>query len=174
LKIVLLLTDDKPVSYDISLAAAEDLDSVAALLQANAPSNGGALTGEFPREKVEKMLHNGMPVVVARKEGHVVGVLFSSAKDNPAPAVRAMLAAWPGDVHAYVYGPACISDSERGQGLLAKLYTALQQHCAGREAVLFIQQGNVASIRAHERLGMRAVAEYVFEGQNYLVFTNRH
>jgi len=161
------------MGYDISLAGAEDIDAVAALLQANAPSNGGALTGEFPRDKVEKMLLNGMPVVVARKEGRAVGVLFSSAKDNPAPSVRAMLAAWPGQADAYVYGPACIADTERGQGLLGKLYAVLQEHCAGREAVLFIQQTNTASIRAHERLGMHAVAEYVFEGENYFVFSDR-
>jgi predicted GNAT superfamily acetyltransferase len=161
------------MDYDISLARAEDLDAVAALLQANAPSSGGALTGEFPRDKVETMLRNGMPVVVARREGRAVGVLFSSARDNPAPSVRAMLAAWPGDADAYVYGPACIADSERGQGLLARLYAELQKHCAGREAVLFIQQANAASIRAHERLGMRAVAEYVFEGEKYFVFSDR-
>jgi hypothetical protein len=160
------------MAYDISLANADDLDGVAALLQANAPSRGGALTGEFPREKVQAMLFNGMPVAVARKAGRVVGVLFSSARDNPAPPVRAMFAAWPGDEHAYAYGPACVADTERGQGLIAKLYAVLQAHCPGREAVLFIQQDNVASIRAHERLGMRAVAEYVFEGQRYFVFSD--
>lgn len=161
------------MEYEISLAAAEDLDGVAALLQANAPSSGGALTGEFPRDKVEKMMFNGMPVVVARKEGRVVGILFSSTKENPVPSVRAMLTAWSGNVDAYVYGPACIADTERGQGLLAKLYAALQKHCVDREAVLFIQQSNTASIRAHERLGMRAVAEYVFDGENYYVFSDR-
>jgi len=160
------------MAYDISLATAEDLDGIAALLQANAPSGGGALTGEFPREKVEKMAFNGMPVVVARKAGRVVGILFSSAKGNPVSSVRAMLKAWPGDADAYVYGPVCIADTERGQGLLAKLYAVLQAHCANREGVLFIEQSNVASIRAHERLGMRAVAEYLFEGRAYFVFSD--
>ncbi|WP_250627464.1 GNAT family N-acetyltransferase [Pinirhizobacter soli] len=161
--------------YDIACATEVDIDGIAALLQENAPSRGGSLTGEFPRDKVAGMALGDSPVIVARRDGNVVGVLFSSSKGNASapPSVRAMLAAWPGDADAYVYGPACIADSERGQGLLAKLYAGLQHHLPGREAVLFIRADNEASIRAHQRLGMRHVADFTLEGHPYQVLSDR-
>jgi L-amino acid N-acyltransferase YncA len=161
--------------YDISPATEADIDGIAALLQENAPSRGGSLTGEFPREKVAGMALGDSPVVVARRDGNVVGVLFSSSKSNASapPSVQAMLAAWPGDEGAYVYGPACIAGTERGQGLLAKLYASLQGHLPNREAVLFIRADNEASIRAHRRLGMHHVADFMLEGLPYQVFSGR-
>ncbi|HKT29620.1 GNAT family N-acetyltransferase [Dyella sp.] len=161
--------------YKIALAAATDIDGITALLQANSPARGGSLTGDFPRDQVAKMTLAGAPVIVAYRDDHVVGVLFSSAKDNPSspPSVRAMLAAWPGAADAYVYGPACIAASERGRGLLPKLYAALQQHHPGREAILFIRRDNTASLRAHERLGMREVAGFVLDGAAYAVLSDR-
>jgi len=161
------------MDYDISLASAVDVDDISALLQANAPSQGGSLTGEFPPDKVGKMILGGMPVVVARREGRVVGVLFSAAVDASAPpVVRAMLAAWPGGPMSYVYGPVCIADTERGRGLLPQLYAVLKERLPGREAILFIRRDNLASIRAHERLGMREVAGYLFDGSEYVVFSS--
>lgn len=161
--------------YDISSATDADIDGIASLLQENSPSQGGSLTGEFPREKVARMTLGDSPVVVARRGGNVVGVLFSSSKSSAsAPlSVQAMLAAWPGDDDAYVYGPVCIADTERGHGLLATLYAALQHHLPDREAILFIRADNEASIRAHRRLGMHQVADFMFEGQSYLVFSDR-
>ena len=162
------------IKYDIALSSTADLDGVAALMHANSPSQGGTLTGEFPRDKVAHMAASGAPVVVAHRDGRVVGVLFSSDKDDPAapPPVRAMLAAWPGESDAYVYGPVCIADSERGHGLLAQLYAALRTHCQGREAVLFIRRDNVASLRAHRRLGMCEVAGFTLEDVDYAVLSD--
>lgn len=161
--------------YDIGLVTEADIDGIAGLLQENAPSQGGSLTGEFPREKVAHMVSGDLPVVVARRDGRVVGVLFSASSHNPSapPSVRAMLAAWPGDEDAYVYGPACIAGTERGRGLLAKLYAALRERLPNREAILFIRADNEGSIRAHRRLGMRQVADFTLDGSLYLVFSDR-
>lgn len=161
--------------YKIALATAQDIDGITALLQINAPSRGGSLTGEFPRDKVTKMALDGAPVVVAHRDGHVVGVLFSSAKDKPSkpPPVHAMLTAWPGSPDAYLYGPVCIAAAERGQGLLAKLYSAIRHYYPGQEAVLFIRRDNTASLRAHQRLGMHEVAGFVLDGADYAVFSDR-
>jgi predicted GNAT superfamily acetyltransferase len=161
--------------YEITLASSADVDGITVLLEANSPSHGGSLTGEFPRDKVAKMaLHDG-PVMVAHRDGQVVGVLFSSVTNNPAspPVVQAMLTAWPGRPDAYTYGPVCIADSERGQGLLAKLYAALQRHYPDQEAILFIRRDNAASLRAHERLGMHEVAGFVFDSVDYAIFSDR-
>ncbi|SDS50657.1 hypothetical protein SAMN05216598_1805 [Pseudomonas asplenii] len=84
--------------YRINLATAADIEGIALLLQANSPSRGGSLTGEFPLDKVRQMALGSSPVVVASRYDRVVGVLFSAAKDmHPAPAsIQAMLRAWPG------------------------------------------------------------------------------
>jgi L-amino acid N-acyltransferase YncA len=168
------MTQDGNVMYEIALATDADVDGITALLQANTPTRGGSLTGEFPRETVARMGLGKMPVIVARREQQVVGVLFSAARDNPTapPAVKAMWEAWPGRPSAYAYGPVCIADTERGRGLLPKLYAALQAYCPGREAVLFIRRDNAASIRAHERLGMREVAGFILHGDDYAVYSD--
>ncbi|NWB91232.1 GNAT family N-acetyltransferase [Pseudomonas agarici] len=160
--------------YRIHLATAADIEGIAQLLQANSPSQGGSLTGEFPLDKVRQMALGAAPVVVASRDDTIVGVLFSAAKDiHPAPpSIQAMLRAWPGTPDAYVYGPACIATTERGQGLLPRLYAQLQQHYPGREAILFIRRDNDASLRAHERLGMREVAGFILEGDEYAVLSD--
>lgn len=160
--------------YEITLASTNELAGIVALLQANSASQGGTLTGEFSHEVVARMVANGAPVVVAKCDGQVVGVLFSSAKNNPAapPTVQAMLAAWPGKPDAYVYGPVCIAESERGRNLLSTLYSALQAHYVGREAVLFIRSDNAASLKAHHRLGMHRVANFTLENLDYIVLSD--
>ncbi|MBB5609441.1 MULTISPECIES: GNAT family N-acetyltransferase [unclassified Janthinobacterium] len=162
-------------AYLITLAQAADIDAITALLQANSPAQGGSLTGEFPREKVVQMTNGESAVIVARRVigGPVVGVLFSAAKDTAqAPAVLAMLEAYAGGPGAYVYGPVCIAESERGQGLLVLLHEAMRARHPGGEAVLFIRRDNIGSLRAHRRLGMREVAGYVWDGAEYAVYSD--
>ncbi|WP_046157058.1 GNAT family N-acetyltransferase [Chromobacterium vaccinii] len=158
----------------IRLAAPNDLDGIAALLQANAPSRGGSLTGEFPTGKVAAMLRSGMPTVAALRDGRIVGALFSSSAAQPTPPapVAAMLRAWPGGSGAYVYGPICVAASERGQGLPARLYAALRSSLPGGEAILFIRRDNAASLRAHQRLGMREVAAFTLDDTEYVVLSD--
>ena len=161
--------------YLVSTAQAADIDAITALLQANSPSRGGSLTGEFSRDKVAAMADGASPVLVARRaaDGPVVGVLFSAAPATArAPVVLAMLAAHAGGQDAYVYGPVCIADSERGQGLFALLYSAMRARHGGAEAVLFIRRDNLASLRAHERLGMREVAGFAFDGAEFAVYSD--
>src|SRR5471032_137964 len=168
------MSKSSPV-YLITPAQAADIDPITTLLQANSPSQGGSLTGEFPYEKVVQMAEGGAPVIVARRVagGPVVGVLFSAAKDTAqAPALLAMLEAYAGGPSAYVYGPVCIADSERGQGLLALLYEAMRARHPGGEAVLFIRRDNIGSLRAHQRLGMAEVAGYVLDGEQYAVYSD--
>lgn len=162
-------------AYLVSMAQVADIDAITALLQANSPSQGGSLTGEFSRDKVAPMVVGASPVIVARRvaAGPVVGVLFSAAPAMAqAPVVLAMLAAYAGSGNAYVYGPVCIADSERGQGLLALLYAALRAQHGGAEAVLFIRRDNVGSLRAHARLGMHEVAAFVVDGAQFAVYSD--
>ena len=162
-------------AYLVNMAQATDIDAITALLQANSPSQGGSLTGEFSRDKVAAMADGESPVIVARRvvDGPVVGVLFSAATATvQAPVVLATLAAYAGSENAYVYGPVCIAESERGQGLLALLYSAMRAQHGGAEAVLFIRRDNIGSLRAHERLGMREVAAFAFDGAQFAVYSD--
>ena len=162
-------------AYLVSTAQTADIDAITLLLLANSPSQGGSLTGEFSRDKVASMADGASPVIVARRvaDGPVVGVLFSAATATvQAPVVLAMLAAYAGRENAYVYGPVCIADSERGQGLLALLYSAMREQHGGAEAVLFIRCDNIGSLRAHERLGMREVAAFAFDGAQFAVYSD--
>jgi predicted GNAT superfamily acetyltransferase len=84
-----------------------------------------------------------------------------------------MLRAWPGADDAYVYGPVCVAESHRGQGILRKLFDEVKRRLPGSEAVLFIQKGNDVSRVAHSRLGMRQVAQFVHNGEDFLVFSAR-
>ena len=162
-------------AYLVSTAQTADIDAIAILLQANSPSQGGSLTGEFSRDKVASLADGASPVLVARRvaDGPVVGVLFSAETATvQAPVVLAMLAAYAGRENAYVYGPVCLADSERGRGLLALLYSAMREQQGGAEAVLFIRRDNIGSLRAHERLGMREVAAFVFDGAQFAVYSD--
>jgi L-amino acid N-acyltransferase YncA len=156
----------------IDTLRAEDIDDVLALQEANQAEHGGTLSARMPRDFFVAAL-NGMPVIVARRDGRVVGFLVSSPKHPPpeAPVVRAMLRAWPGAEDAYAYGPVCVAADQRGHGLAAAMFAALRALLPGREGVLFIRSDNAASVRAHTKMGMRQVAAFQHGGAEMLVLT---
>lgn len=159
-------------SVSIGLAGPADVGELHWLLESNAPSHGGTLTGEFPREKVERWVASGMPVVVARDVSGIAGVLFSAERSDASPVVAAMLRAWPGHSLAYVYGPVCIAARARGRRLPERLYAELRRLLPRREALLFIRRDNLASLRAHARLGMLQVAAFEHDGTSYVVLSD--
>ena len=72
---------------------------------------------------------------------------------------------------AYLYGPICVAESERGRGLAARLFTALRKELRGREGILFIRRDNAASLGAHAKMGMREVAEFHHGGIAHVVLS---
>jgi L-amino acid N-acyltransferase YncA len=158
--------------YEIALATREDIPDIVALQEPNLRANGGTLSVRFPAEWFEGALSD-MPVLVARKAGRAVGYLVSSSKAAQAhvPIIQATLQAYPGAADAYLYGPICVAGSERGQGLPAALMAALRQRLPGREGITFIRRDNVSSLRAHAKIGMREVAEFVHGDAAIVVVT---
>ena len=70
-----------------------------------------------PREWLEAAVAD-MPVIVARRNGRVVGHLISASREACAgvPMAEAMLRAYPGAApDAYVYGPICVAEEARGR-----------------------------------------------------------
>lgn len=162
------------VQIRLTPPTARNVRAVAALLQANEAASGGALTGEFPVAKVEQMLQSGTPVITAWVGEALWGVLFTAPPSAAAhvPVLAAMRHAWPGRADDYLYGPVCIAEAARGRGVLQRMYEALRRALPGRAAVLFITDDNIASQRAHARLGMQAVAAFDWEGRTCLVYTD--
>jgi predicted GNAT family acetyltransferase len=56
------------------------------------------------------------------------------------------------------------AEQARGRGLAGATFAALRARLPGREGVLLIRRGNVASLRAHARMGMREVAGFTHGG----------
>ena len=50
------------------------------------------------------------------------------------------------------------------------MFTRLRALLPGREGILFIRCDNVASLRAHEKMGMREVASFTHDGIGFAVF----
>jgi L-amino acid N-acyltransferase YncA len=160
--------------YEIALATREDIAGILDLQEKNLRENGGTLSVRFSREWFEAALGD-LPVIVARKAGRVVGYLVSSSKaaQSHAPIIKATLAAYPGPPDAYLYGPICIAESERGRNLPAALMADLRARLPGREGITFIRRDNVASLRAHAKIGMREAAEFVHDGAAVVVVAHR-
>lgn len=167
----------EPSSYlgkaaEIGKATEADLDGILALQEANQADRGGALAGSLPRSRIAQMM-KGMPIIVARRGGRVIGFLMASARATNAdvPIIQAMLAAYPGAVDAYVYGPICVEQQARGTGLAQRMFAELRRLEPGREGILFIRRDNQPSLRAHARMGMREVAGFEFKGFDFAVFS---
>jgi len=158
----------------IRLATLHDLTGITALLQANSAGRGGTLNGDFPADKVEGMLRRaGARTVVAQRDEAITGVLFSAIPTQHEPEmINAMLHAWPPGWHCWLYGPACISEAERGKGLLKRLYHHMCQYHQGAP-VLFIQAQNSRSIQAHQRLGMYPVAQFAMQDEDFFVYSHQ-
>ncbi len=157
--------------HEIAQAAAEDIDGILDLQERNQPERGGTLSARLPREWLEAAVAE-MPVIVAKKEGRVVGYLISASRARYAgvPVVEAMLRAYPGAApDAYAYGPVCVAEEARGRGLAAAMFAALRARLPGREGVLFIRRDNAASLRAHATMGMREVAGFAHGGAEMAV-----
>lgn len=168
------MTPASPPAVRRVLPNEDDIQQVARLLQTNQSDNGGALTGNFPVDRVRQMVAQPSPVIGAWLDGRLLGVVFTaqvSAADL-VPVLAAMRAAWPGRPDDYLYGPVCIDAAARGQGLLPTLYAELKRQLPGRAAVLFITADNIASQRAHQRLGMREVASFDWNGGRCDVYTD--
>lgn len=154
------------------LANPADAPAISELLLRNSAAEGGALYGDWSLPVVSAWLAREVAVVVATDGDALVGVLFT---DDPAaataPPVLETLKVWPAKPGSYIYGPVCISQTHRGQGVFELLLNRLSITLEGREGVLFINQDNQRSLQAHARVGMQACARFELGGTPYVVLT---
>lgn len=154
----------------IAQAQAADVGGIFELARCNGPDNGGRLAVRFTREQIASSIQ-ASPAVVARRSGEVIGfVLTRNKKSANPPIIEAMFRAYSGAENAYSYGPVCVDASARGLGIAALMFAELRRLLPGREGVLFIKANNEPSLRAHRKMDMREVGEFVFDGTRLIVF----
>ena len=156
----------------ISRASESDIAGIVALLAENQPERGGTLSANPSYSKIAEMIRE-MPIIVARRGNRITGFLLTSTKAvrTDVPIISAMLNVYHGTDDAYVYGPICVSSEERGKGVAQAMFSELRRLVPAREGILFIRRDNSASLRAHEKMGMTAVAGFVFGGIDFVVFS---
>lgn len=157
---------------EIRQACEADIDGIIALQAANQAERGGRLSANLPRDRIAAMMSD-MPLIVARHNGRVVGFLMTSTRNMNAdvPIIRAMLSAYPGTDDAYVYGPICVDETERGKGLAQVMFNELRRLEPRREGILFIRRNNASSLRAHKKMGMHEVGSFLFREIEHAVFS---
>jgi len=156
----------------IDRATLDDLDGIMQLQMENQPERGGNLAASFTQSQISQMIEN-RPLIIARRNGQVIAFLMNSDQNmnQSAPIVQAMFRAYKANPKAYVYGPICVQEEERGNGLAQAMFNTLRSFEPGRECVLFIRRDNRASLRAHEKMGMHQKAEFSFAGVDYVVLS---
>src|SRR5215510_7807734 len=106
--------------YDISHATSNDMPGILTVQEPNLPDRGGSLsvrqTAEwFGNAILEKS------IVVGRRNGEVVGYVLGTSLAAKAHVriIQTMLRAFPPPHDCYLYGPVCVTENERGNGLAA-------------------------------------------------------
>jgi predicted GNAT superfamily acetyltransferase len=160
------------LEVEIARASEADLDGIVELQAANQADRGGTLSASLPRFRIAEMMRE-MPLIVARRGGCVVGFLMTGTRAMTAdvPILGAMFAAYPGASDAYAYGPICVAAEERGKGMAQAMFSELRRLAPAREGILFIRRDNTASLRAHEKMGMREVAGFRYGGSEFAVLS---
>ena len=154
--------------YHIGLAMPADIPGIMALQEVNLVENGGSLSVRLGAEWYERSMRK-MPLVVARRDGHVVGYVVATSLEAQMhiPIVQAMAARFPPPTNCFVQGPVCVAASERGKGLIGLMFADMRARLPGRIAVTFIRSDNEASLRAHEKAGICLVGEFEYDGARY-------
>jgi len=155
---------------EIGLATADDVTGILDLQERNLRKNGGALSVPLRREWLDDAIGK-MPIVVARRDRQIVGYVVSSslADQSADPILDGMLQAHPGAPGSYVYGPICVAERERGQGVARAMFEELRAQLRGREGFTFIRADNAVSRKVHAGMGMREAATFTVDGVGYVV-----
>jgi predicted N-acetyltransferase YhbS len=158
-----------PEKYEISLATPEDVAGIIALQEPNLPENGGSLSVRQPAELFKRATAE-RSLVVCRRDSEVIGYVLgtSLAAKAHVAIIQAMLRAFPPPPDCYLYGPVCIAETERGNGLAGALFKELQAQMGNRPAMTFVRADNVASRQAHRKMGMQELGGFYNEGVPYV------
>jgi len=151
--------------YEIALAKPQDIAGITILQDPNVIDRGGGLSVRQTADWFKRSMLE-MPIIVARRDGKVVGYVLSTslAAKSHVPIVQAMLRSFPAPPDCYLYGPVCVAETERGKGLAGIMFEKLSARLPGRTAMTFIRADNAPSLKAHRKMGMQELGTFMSEG----------
>lgn len=158
-------------NYETGLATSDDIPAILAMQEPNLHENGGGLsvrqTAVWFRNAMSEM-----PIIVARREGVVVGYALATsiAAKSHIGIVKAMLQSFPPPPNCYLYGPVCVAESERGNGLAGMMYQEMRKRLPGRTAMSFVRSDNLPSLKANRKMGKKELGEFTHDDDTYIVF----
>jgi predicted GNAT superfamily acetyltransferase len=82
--------------------------------------------------------------------------------------IQAMLRTFPAPPECYLYGPVCVDETARGNGLARMMFKELQAYMPSRSCVTFVRADNENSLRAHRKMGMRELGPFISEGAPFI------
>jgi hypothetical protein len=137
-------------NYETGLATLDDIPAIVAMQEVkNLHENGGGLSVRQTADWFRRIMSE-MPIIVARRDGVVVGYALATsiAAKSHVRIVQTMLRAFPAPSNCYLYGPVCVTESERGNRLAAMMYQEMRKRLPGRTAMSFVRSDNVPSLKA--------------------------
>lgn len=157
--------------YEIGLATNDDVPAIVGIQEPNLHENGGGLS---VRQSADWFKHtmSEMPIVIARRDGLVVAYALATsiAAKSHVSIVQTMLRAFPAPPNCYLYGPVCVAESDRGNGLAAMMYQEMRARLPGRTAMSFVRSDNMPSLRANRKMGKKELGQFTHDGEIYIVF----
>ena len=143
-------------------------------------AENGFLSIEFSESQFDEM-NRDLGVVVAEQNGEIVGYMcgVSTVYGHQFQILRAMTEMFEHISIAsteltrdntFIYGPVCITDAFRGNGVLSCLFEALKEIAKHNYqfCILFIADANKRSLHAHMRkLGMIEIESFMVKGKPY-------
>lgn len=160
-------------SIIIKIATFEDLPGIVKLQKENQIAQGGSLSAELTQEQIQEMMSD-MPQIVAIVDDEVVGFLLATSQEvnrkRNVAIVDAMFTSYKANPDSYIYGPVCVSNTQRGKGLAQLMFKELLEKQPNREGILFIKSDNEVSLRAHEKMGIKKVSSFKFNNADFDVF----
>ena len=157
--------------YDISLATPSDIPGILALQEPNLPDNGGSLSVRQTADWFQNAIQE-KSVVAGRRSGKVVGYVLGTSLAAKAHVgiIQSMLRTFPPPPDCYLYGPVCVAEAERGNGLAGALFEFLRTHMDNRPAMTFVRADNAPSLKAHRKMGMRDLGAFLHDDVSYMAF----
>lgn len=183
-----ILKDDKTITY--RQANKDDYESIAALHKKNykdpaklteQDKNNGFLSVIFTPQQFKEM-NEDLAVVVAVQHGEIIGYVCGASFDycQRFPLLKETIdfidshqlkidGKSMSGKNTFFYGPVCIAEGKRGQGILEGLFEALKVVAVKKQydnCALFMSFDNKRSYRAHRyRLNMRYVDTFFSGGK---------
>ncbi len=157
--------------YETGLATSDDIPAIVAMQETNLHENGGGLSVRQTADWFRRTMSE-MPIIVARRGGVVVGYALATsiAAKSHVGIVQNMLRAFPAPSNCYLYGPVCVAERERGNGLAGLMYQEMRKRLPGRAAMSFVRSDNIPSLRANRKMGKTELGEFTHDGESYFVF----